>query len=467
MDVSCAIDLGTSGVKVMLVDVDGRAVATASAPYPVSAPHPGWAETDPADWRAAIATAVAAVLAQAPGCRVVAVGLDGQMHGLVLAAGREPVRPALLWPDSRAGEAVQAWAGVDEQLRARLANPLAPGMYGPMLEWLASHEPDAVGRAEVALSPKDWVRTAVLAPGSAASTDPSDASATLLWDAPADDWHHDLVAARGLPGRLLPPVRASATVAGTTGPEAEGVGLPAWVPVAVGAADTAATLAGLDLADDEVLVSLGTGIQVAQTAGQPTATAQPTHHAYADASGGHYAMVAPQNGGLALHRVVELLGGTWDELYGSLEAPDAGGVTFAPWLAGDRLPRLRPGHAAGWSGIGLGTTRADLLRATLEAVAFQVARAVTALPRAPQRIRFAGGGVRDVRMRQLLCDAVGLPGRLSAVRDATALGAARLGWTAAGHTPQWAPALTRDETEPAPAEALRERARAFAADEHA
>lgn len=461
MDVCCAVDLGTSGAKVLLVTGQGEVVATASAPYRVAAPHPGWAETDPREWAEAVRGAIAEALAAVPGSRVVAVGLDGQMHGLVLAAGTGPVRPAVLWPDGRAGEQARAWSALPAELLDRLANPVVPGMFGPILEWLATHEPDAVAAAEVALSPKDWLRGAVLAPGSPSVTDPSDASATLLWDSPAGAWHDDLVAARGLPARLLPPVRPASDPVGVTDRAA---GLPAGVPVAVGSADTAATLAGLDLAEDEVLVNLGTGIQVCQTGGATGPVPVPTCHTYADALGGRYSMVAPQNGGLALQRVVELLGASWSELYGTLDLPDAGGVGFAPFLAPDRLPRLRPGDAASWTGIGLGTTRAHLLRAALESVAFQVDRAVRALPRAPGRIRFAGGGVRDARMRQLLSDVTGLPGRTSAVADATGLGAARIGWLAAGVAPTWGPAVAPGDVEPRRDDGLAERSAAFRAD---
>lgn len=460
MDVSCAIDLGTSAVKVLLVDAAGQVQARAAAGYPVRAARPGWAETETEDWRAAVWSAIAEAQRQSPASRVVTVGLDGQMHGLVLSAAGRAVRPALLWPDTRAEQVAEDWQRLDEPVLARLANPVAPGMYGPLLEWLLHHEPALLARAEVALPPKDWLRSAVLAPGSDPVTEPSDASATLLWDAPADDWHRDLARLRGLPQALLPRLRRPSEAVARTG---SGSPLPSGLPVATGAADTAATLAGLQLASDEVLVNLGTGTQVCQSCPAPEPTAYPDCHHYADAHGGHYAMVAPQNGGLVLQRVLQLLGADWDELYAALDQPDPGSVRFSPWLTSDRLPR-RPGQRAGWSGIGLDTSRADLLRAALEAVAFQVRAAVARLPRRPGRIRFAGGGARDQRMRQLVCDLTGLPGRRSAVVDATALGAARLGWEAAGADLAWEPAVAPGLTEPRPAPGLLERSEQLAAE---
>lgn len=172
-------------------------------------------------------------------------------------------------------------------------------------------------------------------------------------------------------------------------------------------------------------------------------------------------MVAPLNGGLVLEKVRSLLGADWAELYDSLDAPADPGVRFVPWLAPDRLPRLRAGDAAGWEGIGLATTRSDLLRAAVEAIAFQVDQAVSALPGRPTRIRFAGGGTRDERMRQLICDATGMPGRRSTITDATALGAALLGFRAAGADPVWPVPCEKQELYPRPDPGLMERRERF------
>lgn len=453
---ACAIDLGTSSAKIALVDEDGTMRRSTSVEYPVASPHPGWAETDPAHWIRALESGLSQVCGDTAD-EIVAVGLDGQMHGLVLGSGREALRPALLWPDSRAMAELELWRSLPASLRAPLANPLAPGMFGPLLAWLARHESDAVARAEYACSPKDWVR-AQFADGPVV-TDPSDASATLLWDVPAGRWHTELAHAVGIPGRLLPDILPSATPLESRawGP------LPGGLPVSVGCGDTAATLLATQLQPGEALVNLGTGIQVCMETDHARPAEAPTCHTFARADGGWYSMVAPQNGGLALGRVRALLRAEWDEVYASLDARPAGGsrVAFQPWFAPDRLPELRPGDAAGWHGLGLGTTRADLLRAALEAVAFQVADAIAALPQRPTSLRFSGGGTRDARMRQLLCDVVGLPARRSTVADATALGAARLGFTAAGLDPDWPVPREGELVEPHRDPALDDRRRRF------
>ncbi|MBO0829385.1 MAG: sugar kinase, partial [Streptosporangiales bacterium] len=180
-DVLLGVDLGTSGVKVVLLGLDGGIRAETSREYQVEATGAGWAETPPERWWDATASAVGEALGSGS-FDVVAVGVDGQMHGLVLAdAAGVPVRPAALWPDTRARAEVAAWEALPDPMRRRLANPLAPGMTGPMLLWVRRNEPAAYERSRIALLPKDWLRhrlTGVFA------TDPSDASATLLWDVP-------------------------------------------------------------------------------------------------------------------------------------------------------------------------------------------------------------------------------------------------------------------------------------------
>ena len=434
-EASLGIDLGTSGVKVALMDAQGTALAAAARPFSVRSPRPGWAETPPAQWASAARAAVADVLSQRPGIQVVAVGIDGQMHGVVLVRGVTPVRDAVLWPDSRADEELALWRGVPEKVRATLANPLTAGMAGPVLAWLARHEPEAIQAADTMVAPKDWLRMQ-LVPGEPV-TDPSDASATLLWDVVAHDWCAPVVAAAGIEARLLPRVWPSTAAAGTLAPaEASWWGLPAGIPVSVGCGDAAATLVGANPVSGQLIVTVGTGIQVISPGAEPRADALPRHHTFASATGDYYAMAAPMNGGLALARVRELVGAGWSELYGSLDSdPHAvGSVVFLPYFAAERLPRPVPAKSAGWRGLGLDAGRNALLRSALESVAFLTRRAVATLPGSGgAELRLVGGGTRDRRFQQLLADVLGRPVRRCRTENVSALGAARLGWVAHGH----------------------------------
>jgi len=434
-EASLGIDLGTSGVKVALVDAQGTALAAAARPFAVRSPRPGWAETPPAQWAAAARAAVAEVLSQCPDVRVMAVGIDGQMHGMVLVRGATPVRDAVLWPDSRADAELALWRVVPEAVRAALANPLTAGMAGPVLAWLARHEPEAIQAADTMVAPKDWLRMQ-LVPGEPV-TDPSDASATLLWDVVASDWCAPVVAAAGIEARLLPRVWPSTAPVGTLAPaEASSWGLPAGIPVSVGCADAAATLVGASPVSDQLIVTVGTGIQVLSPGTEPRPDAAPRHHTFASATGDYYAMAAPMNAGLALARVGEVVGAGWAELYGSLDSdPGAvGSVVFLPYFAAERLPRPVPAGSAGWHGLGLDSGRNTLLRSALESVAFLTRRAVATLPGSGvAELRLVGGGTRDRRFQQLLADVLGRPVRRCRTENVTALGAARLGWVAHGH----------------------------------
>src|SRR3712207_3952769 len=151
------LDLGTSSVKALLLDENGDALVERSAFYPVRSPRAGWAESSPEDWWSAVAEATRAAVGQR-GADVTAIGLSGQMHGVVLAddLGR-PLRSAVLWADTRSGEQLFAYRGLDEDARGRLANPPAVGMAGPSLLWLRDREPEVYASARWALQPKDWL----------------------------------------------------------------------------------------------------------------------------------------------------------------------------------------------------------------------------------------------------------------------------------------------------------------------
>lgn len=446
------VDLGTSGVKVVLVDDSGTVLARAARGYAVSSPCPGWAESDPADWERATREAVAEVVGSST-ATVAALGVDGQMHGSVLVDGAgAPVRAAVLWPDSRAREELALWRDLAPVQRSALANPLTPGMTGPVLAWLCRHEPEVLARAARVLLPKDWLRSR-LVPG-ALVTDASDASATLLYDVVADAWDRDLVARIGVDPAMLPTVVGSGDAVGTLdATTAEAWGLPAGIPVAAGCADVAATLLGSAAPEGRLLLTVGTGGQVVLPGVTPRPADPATFHTYRAAEG-HYAMAAVMNAGLALERVVTLLGAGWEEVYADYDRDRALPV-FVPFLAGERLPTPTP-PGGGWSGITLATARADLLAAALEGVAFGIRRAIEWLPQGEETVDLAGGGSRSPVLSQLLADTLGRPLRRVHHPDASAVGAARLGLRSAGED-LGVPTGGGELIEPAPSSALEER----------
>ncbi len=239
------IDLGTGSAKALLLEIDGNVLAESSSPYSVRASQPGWAETEPMDWWAAVAIAVRAVVADRAD-QVQAIGLSGQMHGVVLADGNgNALRPAILWADTRSSKVLNLYRSLPPTFKNVLANPVAAGMAGPSLLWLRVYEPEIYTTACWALQPKDWLRFCLTGE---VATEPSDASGTLLYDVLADRWALDALSALNLRSDWLPPLLPSGKIAGyLNASAADHLGLPIGLPVIAGAADTAAAALGSGL----------------------------------------------------------------------------------------------------------------------------------------------------------------------------------------------------------------------------
>ncbi|KVL51751.1 carbohydrate kinase [Burkholderia territorii] len=426
------IDLGTGSVKLVTLDADGVERSVASEPYALSSPQPGWAEIAPDVWWQALVRA-AARLPAGERAQVAAIGFSGQMHGVVLidAAG-QPVRPALLWPDTRAVREADAadWP--------MAPNPVAPGMAGPLLRWLAAHEPQALTRARWAVQPKDWLRVAL---GGEVAADPSDACATAL-ATPDGAWDTALIAALGLPVDRFAPVQASGARCGVLDAKAAAaLGLPAGVPLATGAADTACAALGSGLvAAGDALLTTGSGGQIVVLVDVLPPARHGLHRYRTAAGGGYYTMAAMQNVGLALEAVRGWLGYPgWPDAYDDAFArPASERLCFLPYLTGERSPWMNPDARGGWLGLGLGDTRGAMMRAAFEGVAFALRAGLDAIRDASRAdpvttLRLAGGGSVDPRWRQLLADALGASLDAVDCPNAATRGAALLAGVAIGH----------------------------------
>ena len=434
------LDLGTGSVKALLLDEDGTPRGESSAYYPVESPRAGWAETSTEDWWTAVVEVVCNVVGNR-GQEVTAIGLSGQMHGVVLTDGDgSSLRPAILWADTRSTGQLAAYRNLDDEARRRLANPPATGMAGPTLLWLRHNEPEAYSSARWALQPKDWLRLRLTGE---VWTEPSDASATLLYDLFEDDWDYGTVEALDLRGELLAPLANSWEAAGALSPgAARQLGLKSGLEVAAGAGDTAAAMLGSGLLEvGQAQLTVGTGGQIFVPEARPEPDPHGRTHLYrAAAPGLFYSMAAMQNAGLALEWARKVLGASWDQVYEEAFAvpPGANGVRFLPYLSGERTPHFDPGARGAWTGLGLDHDRGHLLRATLEGVAFGLREGLEALRAAGTEIpdlRLAGGGTAKEPWRQLLADVLGLPLRLlpdHVAGIASARGAALLAGVACG-----------------------------------
>lgn len=429
------IDLGTQSVKVAVVDPGGDVVSSAVRPYAVDSVRPGWAETDPQAWLAAALDAAREALAgsDAPPD---AIGLSGQMHGVVLCeADGTPVRPAITWADTRsAAEARRIAETLGDAELARLGSAPFPGFAGVTLAWIAAHEPEALTHARWALQAKDWLRMQLTGE---VATDPSDASGTLLYDLVAGAWSPAAMQACGVRPDLLAPVIASDAIAGTvTRVDSPLMGLP----VATGGADAACGVHGLGLGPGAGALALGTGAQLSSVIASPDPDVTLRTHTFAAVGpigSAFYRLAAVQSGGLALERALAWLGASVDDAQAALASGiRADDPIFLPFVAGERSPYLDPGLRASWQGLSLSTTREAMLRSVLEGMAYAVSAAYAAIvesgasPAAP--LTTLGGGSRDPAYVALLADALGIALRPSSVADATVVGATRLAMSALG-----------------------------------
>jgi xylulokinase len=442
------IDLGTSQIKALLCARDGSVLGQGLAGYQVSTPRPGWAEADAEQWWLATRTAVRSAIGSAP-AEVVGLAIVGQMHGLVLVTERSGLlRPPIIWLDRRAGAEVADYQRLPADLRARLGNAPSAGMAGPLLLWMSRHEPDVYRLARWMLQPKDWLRLRLTGQ---VATDPTDASGTLLFDLARGAWATDVAQALGLRTELLPEIRPPAEIAGTLQPAAaEQLGLRPGLPVAIGAADTAASLLAVQLpaVGQWGLLTLGTGGQliVPVPADSGGADLSGTTNLFRSVEGGIFRLAGAQNVGVTLDWVRRMLGASWDELYGTAARPwQADTPVFLPQLAGERWDDRDcagpggqpPGTPRGgaWMRLTLAHERDDLMRAGLEGVAFLLRGKLDdmrAAGCAPARISLAGGGTRHPAWRQLLADVLAVPLYPAGSGWLTARGAALIAAAASG-----------------------------------
>ena len=442
------LDLGTSQVKALLCAPDGTALGQGTAGYQVATPRPGWAEASPEHWWQAACTAVRAAVGPAS-AEVAGLAVAGQMHGAILCTERAvALRPAITWLDRRAEAEADDYRRLPGDLRARLGNAPSPGMAGPILLWLSRHEPGAYWQARWMLQPKDWLRLRLTGQ---AATDPTDASGTLLFDLARGEWATDLARALGLRIDLLPAIRPPAEIAGALLPAAaEHLGLRPGLPVAIGAADTAASLHAARLPPGWGLLTLGTGGQLIIPVPATPNSDIPfpynpdpggTTNLFRSVDGGTYRLAAAQNVGVTLDWVRRTLSVGWDELYDTAARPwRADTPVFLPYLAGERWDHRDTGGA--WTGLTLAHQREDLMRSALEGVAFLLRGKLDELNRgradrtpSPAAIQLAGGGSRPAAWRQLLADALDVPLYPADAGWLTARGAALLAAAATGLVP--------------------------------
>jgi xylulokinase len=449
------IDVGTSALKGILLDTDGRVLASASADYPLLTPHPGWSEQDPNAWWTACGRVCRALLAKVE-VDVIGVGLSGQMHGSTfLDAHGEVIRPALLWNDARTGAEcaeIERRVGRRELIRIT-GNRANAGFQAPKILWLQANEPEAYGRIVQVLLPKDFIRFRLTGER---ATDAADASGTMLLDIATRRYSRAMQDALEIPDGWLPEVFESADVTGrVSAAGAAATGLPAGIPVVAGGADNACAAVGAGIiAEGQGVCSLGTSGTVFVHASRPLVDPEGAINAFcACTPDGWHGMGVILSAGGALRWFVDTLepkAGDGRDPFESLMAevdriePGAGGVMFLPYLAGERSPHADPDARAAWTGLSLAHDRRHMARAVVEGIGFAFADCVErmrALGAAPPSLLLVGGGARSPAWQQILAAQLDLALEPRAAQEGPALGAAILALVGSGASPDLATAV--------------------------
>ncbi len=471
------LDVGTSSVKACVVDVRGRVVARASEPLKLRAPQPGWAEQNPTDWWKATVKVCKRAVAATRGGRsaIAAVGISGQMHSSVfLDSGGRVIRPALLWCDGRTTEqcrAITARVG-ETNLRLWVSNPALEGFTLPKVLWLRDREPAAFARLSKVLLAKDYIRSCLTG---AMATEPSDAAGTLMFDVANRRWSSEMLAAMDLDADLLPDVGGSTEVLGrVTARAATATGLAAGTPVVGGGADNACGAVGVGaVAPGAAVVSWGTSGTVLSPTATPLVDPQMRAHTFCHAvPDTWYVMGVMLSAGAAFawHQrelARELARDKNAAATLNQEAAripiGAEGLTFLPYLQGERTPHRDAAARGAFAGLSLAHTRAHLTRAVLEAICFGLRDSleiIEALGIELPELLVTGGGAKAPFVRQLQADIYGKPVIPVEQEEGPAFGAALLAAVGAGAFPD-VPAATRATLRRKPAQ--RPRADAHAA----
>lgn len=429
------IDLGTSGVKAILLSEEGQVVASHSEALTLSLsrPHPLWSEQNPADWWAATDKAVTALAKKHALKDVKALGLTGQMHGAtVLDAHQQVLRPAILWNDGRSFSQCETLEKTVPDSRQITGNLMMPGFTAPKLLWLRENEPELFAKIDKVLLPKDylrWLMTGVFA------SDMSDAAGTMWLDVAKRDWSETLLAATGLTREHMPALFEGNQITGHLLPELASRWKMDSVPVIAGGGDNAAGAVGVGLyKTGQAMLSLGTsGVYFAVSDGFLSNPQQAVHsfcHALPDT---WHLMSVMLSAASCLDWAAKLTGtASVGELISLAEKtpPAASPVWFLPYLSGERTPHNNPNAKGSLFGLTHEHGPADIARAVLEGVGFALADGMDVLHATglqPHSITLIGGGARSPYWRQMLADISGETLEYRTGGDVgPALGAARL-----------------------------------------
>ena len=445
------IDVGTGGTRAVVVDAEGQVTSSATVEHvPFASPQTGWAEQDPRDWWRASTLAIREVLRKENADEIGAVGLSGQMHGAVLLGARDEVlRSSIIWCDQRTGAQCMAITKMigPERLIEFTCNPALTGFTLPKMLWVREFEPDIWREVRSVMLPKDYVRLRL---SGEKATDVADASGTLLFDVAGRKWSEQMLSASEIDVRLLPRVYESPEVTGTVSKSgAEATGLHERTPIIAGGGDQAAGAVGMGIVRaGTVSATIGTSGVVFAATDKPALDPKGRVHTFCHAVPGRWhVMGVTQGAGLSLRWFRDQFGAGAEDGRDPYErlteeavrvSPSASGLIWTPYLMGERTPHLDPDARAALVGLTASHTRAHVVRAILEGVAFSLRDTFEIFKEMNvpvAEIRLGGGGARSKLWRQIQADVYGREVETVQAEEGAAFGAALLAGVGAAAWP--------------------------------
>ena len=427
------VDLGTSAVKLLLMDEKGEIKKIVSREYPLYFPHPGWSEQKPEDWFEQAMDGIKELTAECDKENVAGISFGGQMHGLVaLDENDEVIRPAILWNDGRTGEETDYLNQVigKKKLSEYTANIAFAGFTAPKILWMKKHEPDNFAKIKKIMLPKDYLAYKL---SGSFCTDVSDASGMLLMDVKNRCWSKEMLDICGITEEMLPKLYESFEVVGTLKREiAEALGLSADVKVIAGAGDTAAAAVGTGTVGEGMCnISLGTSGTIFISSKKFGVDEHNALHSFAHADG-HYHLMGCMLSAASCNK-------WWNEeiLKTKDFAAEQSRITklgenqvfYLPYLMGERSPHNNPDARAMFIGMSMDTTREDMTQAVLEGVAFglrdslEVARS---LGIQMERTKICGGGAKSPLWKKIIANVMNMKVDVIESEEGPALGGAML-----------------------------------------
>ena len=435
------IDLGTSSVKLLLMDELGVIHQQVTREYPLEFPHPGWSQQAPEDWKDAVLSGLQELTANCDKRQIAGIGTGGQMHGLVvLDRDDNVIRPAILWNDGRTAAQVDYLNDVigKQKLSAWTANIAFAGFTAPKILWMRENEPENFARIAKIMLPKDYVNYILTG---VHCCDYSDASGMLLLDVAHKRWSKEMLDLCGITEAQMPALFESYETVGTLRPEiAQLLGFPENVKVCAGAGDNAAAAVGTGVVGDGGCnISLGTSGTVFISSKQFGVDPNNALHAFAHADGGYHLMGCMLSAASCNKWLMDDILRTKD--YAGEQAPitdeklGTNHVYFLPYLMGERSPINDTNARGAFIGMSMDTSRADMTQAVLEGVAFAIRDSVEVakslgIPLASSML--CGGGAKSPLWRRILANVLNMPLTIPASEQGPGMGGAMLAMVACG-----------------------------------